>query len=133
MTNATFTVQMGRTSSNRGDDTMHVRIEDEVSGMQLAEFQLTAEQFLKLVGGSVVSHIPGERTPFVDRLGKRMEHASVNVPVEVTQGFYKQDECRALVEEWANARPDLSDWDSLELRSTNQGWKVIARRWVEAD
>lgn len=120
-------VQLGFPTSHgtNGDEPQraHLELTDRPSNTVVADLYLTAEQFMGLMSGST-AHATGAfvvRKP--GRIGFRAENASVQVPY----GAERNGEARAME---IAAEFMATGWETTEVRRTNSGHLVVARRWV---
>jgi hypothetical protein len=105
--------------SNDGTRTIHLKVEEQMSGMTVLEIAMTPEQFADVLA-STGTNIPGARLPqHPERLGKRMQTASTALPrtdprdPEQVVAAYLAD-----------------GWETASSRATNYGHLVVARRWI---
>lgn len=123
-------VEMSLTRSNArsdGDPTTNLRIEEPESGEVLAEVTLTPAQVVSLLAGTSL-RANGYYTAHPERLGHRMAVRQVDIPREVTRpgsrsGAEAEEKARTYARSLA-----LSD-ETVEVRSSNSGWKAIFRSW----
>lgn len=132
--NAKFYVSVGMPSSTTGDDTTVVlRVEDFDASVTLAEIKFTPLEWVNLTRGTL-QQAEGFMTTKTDRIGKKMETATVMVPRDVS-GYGTKDENRRFAMEWLDRQPldtlPFSWWDEADPHATNQGWKITFRRWVD--
>lgn len=107
-----------------------LRIVDRQSITTILSFELDGQTVLRLLQGGT-EKVKCQVTGRFDQVGKTMEHQMYAVPDDVVP-FSAGDRASGLVLDWANKQPWAGDWDELETRHQNTGWKVIGRRWVEA-
>ena len=109
------------TRSAHTDKAVTIEITDGPSRSRIIEIDLTAEQYVALMSGST-AHATGAWLPSDkgwSRIGKRMETASA------TFGYGKEAEANAQADDY---RAD--GWEAAEVRRSNSGFTVVARRWV---
>ena len=102
-------------------------VEDAASGMRLADVQMQADDFLRVMRGGqarVTGHVAND----LDRVGKKMNVWDVPVPRAVTEGIYDRDVQTEMAREWAE-RNAAQPYDTLEVRHTNAGIVIYYRRW----
>jgi hypothetical protein len=122
MPNRRFYLQSGS-----GSDGLHLHIEDDVSGVTLADIQLTAEQTWSLLRGGTM-HVDGKQTDHLERVGKQMVNESLSVPGSLIRDVEYGDRVK-VGEQWA--RETAPGWDTYEARRTNTGGvSVIVRKWI---
>ncbi|MEU3452232.1 hypothetical protein ABZ671_01115 [Micromonospora sp. NPDC006766] len=98
----------------------HLTVTDRMSGLTLVEVDLTAGQVMDLMAHTSV-RVSGATLPArPDLIGKRMETDSTTVghnderdPEQVRVGYL------------------VAGWDTAQVRRTNSGHQVTARRWVD--
>ena len=124
-TNTTVTIDGGL----RSDGNVGLRIIDGPSGTLIVELELTAAEWVGLTTGRMFAHSAWV-TPFLDRIGKQMRHRQIDVPHEVTDRI-RTDYQKTVVQNWGDNHAEPGE--TVEPRSTNQGWKVIFRRYEAAE
>jgi len=104
-----------------------IRIEDEASGMTLADVQMRADDFLTVMRGGQVC-VTGRVADALDRVGKKMNVWNVPVPRAVTEGIYDPEVQTEMAREWGE-RNAAQPYDTLEVRHTNAGMVIYYRKW----
>lgn len=139
--NGKVRVYVGIPSNGPKDWTVTLRAEDATSGELLFEMQVDPAEWVQVQRGLV--HV---QEAFIgkhlDRVGKDMQVEHFMVPRDVMEAAgYKEPEMRAMAQRWADrhcAGPHApwadeggpTEWD---VRHQNNGWAVIARRWVDVE
>lgn len=106
--------------------TVELTVEDRISGEYLASVEIDPNSFLALLRGGQYN-FTGFITPHLDRIGKEMITEIVSVPREVYAEVY-YTEAENFLTQWVNEQP-WDEWETRSLRRTNQGYKVVLRRW----
>ena len=127
MINAKFTLQTGASP-----DGLRFQVEDEISGLPLAEFKLTPEQIWDIVRGGF-THVEGTRTEHLDHVGKTMVVDTVS---------YSHDQLDAASIDYGDhpqhalylAQRTFPNWDTYlasRMGGGHGGVKVVMRKWVD--
>jgi hypothetical protein len=130
MSTMKLTVQGGMTTSKdyHTPAAFRLRIEDRTSGELLAEITITAEEWLRLTNGTVLT-VNGNVSPHLDRVGRKMVVRQVPVPREAVTSYHQQ-EGKEQATAWA--KPRAEEGETTEVRNTSAGWITIYRSWPEA-
>ena len=116
-----------RGARSDSDVTVQLRVEDDASGEVLALVDYTANEWLALTTG-LVTRKDGFISDHLERVGRKMVVRREDVPSEVT-GYTRRNEAKTDAFTWA--REQLQPGESVEVRSSNSGWKAIFRSWPE--
>lgn len=103
---------------------VHLEITERISGQRLIDVALTSEQFGILLGSSTV-YASADLPPHPERIGKRME-----VDTQEVAHAIGDEEGVTQAETITQTYLD-GGWDTAQVRRTNRGMRVTARRWVE--
>jgi hypothetical protein len=102
-----------------------VIIEDNASGLQIAELRMNPAELMSFMGANS-TRMEMEWTSHPERIGRRMEHEMVTVP---GSAFKDMADANAGAEAWRTA----NGWETVEVRRNNElRWTFIGRRWVAA-
>lgn len=123
------------TSSHRYDNYVVLTITDRASGMQVAEAELTGEQFSALLGGRgakvPVDLISEER---FHRVGKKYVHESLEVPEQFKRRSPAMHDGRREpsqgMQDYAREVVAGTDWEGARWSHHNFGWALTAFKWV---
>ncbi len=90
-------ISIGRVScGGQEPDYIHMEIEDNTSRVTFLEIKMDFETFAKVITGQ--SSLPIEfEVRNLDKIGKRFEHKTEEVPVALTNGFIDDDQIDAAV------------------------------------
>jgi hypothetical protein len=130
MSTMKLSVQGGMSTSNdhRTPARFHLRIEDRTSSVLLADVTLTAEEWLRLTNGTMLT-VDGDVSPHLERVGRKMVVRQVPVPRDAVPS-YNRTQAALEARDWAEPRAE--EGETTEVRSTNSGWVAIYRAWPEA-
>src|SRR5262245_63432059 len=130
--NTCLNVHAGRIQGPLSTDAVEIefRIEDRPSGTPVLVFRLSAEQMIKLIGGTTEA-VPGwvmERN--FDRLRRKASYEKFDVPREVADSYAHQDRER---QEQAALAWGREHYPGAEIRVIlhNYGWGGVAVTWGE--
>lgn len=109
-------------SSNRDGKRASLEITERISGETIAAIELNAEQLMDLMSSTSLS-VSDARLPLhPHRLGK----VAQNTSTRIERGSSLDPE---------KVRDDYlsNGWETAEVRKTNYGHNVMARRWIAAE
>lgn len=110
--------------SDRGKKAAHLEVIDEASGQLIVDMELNPDQLMDLMSGSS-THVSGATlSSKPERLGRRAQTTSTNV-----FGFDPEVADRA---QTVKAEYLAAGWEVVDVRQTNFGRRVAARRWLPA-
>ena len=111
-----------------GKAVVNLAVHDGLSGEVLVDAEIPADGWIRLMAGgsqTVESFI----TPRTSHIGKIMQTTSVDLGWSPTRLDVEESERWASL---AAVTHDLAgEYDTHEVRRTNQGWTAVYRRWVE--
>lgn len=101
---------------------------DQVSGVLIAELEISGADFTGLLSGSHVVVKADHMTRHPERIGKRAQNTSTKIPdASVPKGVKIEDMAHAVEQTYLR-----DGWDEAYTQKHNDGVAVIARRWVDA-
>jgi hypothetical protein len=130
MSTMKLTVQGGMSTSSdyRTPARFHLRIEDRTSSVLLADVTLTAEEWLRLTNGTMLT-VDGDVSPHLERVGRKMVVRRLGIPRNAVPS-YNREQAAVEARDWAEPRAE--EGETTEVRDTNSGWIAIYRSWPEA-
>lgn len=127
---ANLSVTIGSGPYSGSTNTVTLRVEDYASGEVLADIDLTGEQLVSLLRGSTMT-VDSKHTAHPERIGLQVKAETVTIPREAIT-TWKREEARAQAEAWVEEHlPELPAHDQRWVRSTNSGYEVVLRRFVQ--
>lgn len=97
----------------------HLKIKDELSGIVLASFDMTAAQWLELSASSSIE--VAATVGDLSRLGKEL--------VVETSQYGRVTEAEAQSE--AEVKAHFEHWEEFEVRRSNSGYYAVFKRWED--
>lgn len=123
---AKLRIEIGMLKSMSANEAPQVRlrIEDAPSGEALVEVYFDAGQWLNVTSGTSLT-LPGFVGNHLDRVGKKMDVQTVDIPRAIASG---RDVDKEAILDWIKTQ-GIGPYDSIEFRNTNHGWIALFRRW----
>jgi hypothetical protein len=117
----------------------HIKIDDDASGVRIVSVELPPEAFARALAGHYLTNVDAEMLDpesFADRVGKRHDVKTVNLPVgAIRENKAVLDHCREaikpyLIDGWLLGG-ELDDYNWHRFNQAAGAYSVSLHRWVD--
>lgn len=128
--NTTVRVELStaKATDSRVAPQITLRVEDGASGETLVHAEFDAAAWWHIMTGSLRT-VPAFTTPHPERLGRTMRTDSFHVERRDVGYNATDEEATELLT--GRAREMFPDAETISVRRTNSGWKVVCHSWPE--